>query len=74
MQERISISKEEYAYLLENSFKYGVLLDTIYQSEEMTWSKEYIDISIPQVNRILKIIDEQRYEKNLNKIKEKEND
>lgn len=73
MQERVSVSKEEYAYLLENSFKYGVLLDTIYQSEDTVFG-EYISINVSQVNRILKIIDQQRYEKNLNKIKEKEND
>lgn len=70
MQERVSISKEEYAYLLENTFKYGVLLDSIYaEADDFHWSQEIL-IDNEQVGKVLKVIDKERYLKKINEIEE----
>lgn len=72
MENQISISKAEYKYLLTNSLKYGMLLDSLYQLEELNWDKESLAIDTKQINNILKIIDEERYKRKINELLEKE--
>lgn len=68
----ITITKDEYEELLEQSIKYELLLATIYENASLSYTKElYIDGGT-DLSKILKHIDSFDYNKKLKELKERE--
>ena len=73
MEGKITISKEEYKHLLETCYKYGLLLDSIYDTKELNWNNEFLKINSEEIGRLLTLIDKYRYGTKVKELKEKEN-
>ena len=73
MEDKVTVTKIEYKHLLETCYKYGLLMDVIYNTKELAWDRDFIEINNKNVGSLLNIIDKDRYEKKVKELKEKEN-
>lgn len=69
----VTIFKSEYDELLENSLKYEMLLEALYNESHLNHNQTELSVESLSISNFLKVLDKFDYKEKLRKLQEKEN-